>query len=57
MDIFYKELSYEAISQHAAFEFLSLLSEVSIYFFGMYSVADGYALVFLRTALPMVTTK
>ena len=28
MDIFYKELSYEQISQQPAFEFLSLLGEV-----------------------------
>ena len=28
MDLFYKELSYEKIEQHEAFQFLSLLSEV-----------------------------
>ncbi len=28
LDLFYKELSYEKIEQHEAFQFLSLLSEV-----------------------------
>ena len=28
VDIFYRELTYEVIEQHIAFEFLSLLSEI-----------------------------
>ncbi len=30
VDVFYQEISYEEIQQNQAFEFLSLLSEVSL---------------------------